>query len=645
MRHFVLAIAVALFCSPPSSGQELIPVEAFAHEPGLQHAVLSPGGSKIAFTTVADGVNVLVVRDLSDGSIQIANVTDLRTEGLRWAGDNFLLLITSKVADNTEVRGSIDFRGIIAFVLDEDMRSHQLLHRRSSHIGFNSDLADIIGIEPGTNRVILPVRDADGTHDLVSVDPASGRMSIVGRGNIRTRDWIADHTGRAVVRLDYSQRRDREVIRVRDGDGWQTISDERDIDRPSFTMHGLLPDGRLAVSTTAIYEDQDSRASLYTISLETGDFEDVVFSHDRYDLSRVIMDPYSNQVLGVAWQENMERYEWFDEEMNRHQGIIDATLSGQNPRIQSWSQNRDKYLIVTERENTPPVYYIYDTQTPSIGSIGAAYQAISSGQLRPRNLTAYTASDGTRIEAYLTLPEGEGPFPSVLLPHGGPTSRDTGGYDYFAHFLASRGYAVLQPNFRGSSGYGHDWKEAGYGQWGRGVMQTDVTDGTTYLINEGIAAPDRICIVGASYGGYSALAGAAFTPDLYACSAAIAPVADLDEMVDYSRDRFGPWHWFVESWRERMTGDRDNRDVALLDDLSPITHVEDISIPILLIHGEEDTVVPVAQSRQMNRALRRVGADVEYVELEDGDHWLTSAEMRTTVLTELEQFLDEHIGD
>jgi len=341
----------------------------------------------------------------------------------------------------------------------------------------------------------------------------------------------------------------------------------------------------------------------------------------------------------------MPQYEWFDEEMATHQRTLENAFSGQFPQIQSWSRERSKLLIVTENENTPPTYYIYDVEAGTVASIGTAYEALSTGELRPRRLTTYTARDGTDIEAYLTLPEGEGSFPTIILPHGGPKSRDNGGFDYFAHFLASRGYAVLQPNFRGSSGYGQDWEEAGYGGWGRGIMQTDVTDGAQHLIDTGLADPERICIVGASYGGYSALAGATFTPDLYACSAAIAPVTDIASMMRFSRDRFGANHWFVSSWREQFTGDGENRNSDILRDLSPIQHVEDITIPILLIHGEDDTIVPVDQNRDMHRALRRADSDVEFVEIDDGDHGLTSVDMRTTVLTELEQFLGEHIGE
>jgi dipeptidyl aminopeptidase/acylaminoacyl peptidase len=270
--------------------------------------------------------------------------------------------------------------------------------------------------------------------------------------------------------------------------------------------------------------------------------------------------------------------------------------------------------------------------------------ALAGVKLARRVAYSYAARDGVEIPAYLTRPLGvEGPAPLVLLPHGGPAARDYGGYDWLAHGLASRGYVVLQPNFRGSGGYGQVWEEAGHGEWGTGVMQHDLTDGVAALISAGIADPQRVCIVGASYGGYAALAGAAFTPELYRCAAAIAGVADLRDMLAFERERAGDRSATVSYWRQAMGVDDDESSPQDLDAASPAQHADRVRAPVLLIHGRDDTVVPIVQSRKMERALQGAGKPVQFVELEGEDHWLSGAPTRLGTLQALDAFLAEHL--
>jgi len=643
MRFLVMAAMLAMVAPVSTQAQTQPSIEDFTREPHMGHARLSPDGLKLAYTSSNEGVPFLIIHNLETGELQVADVSNYRTEGLRWAGNDIILVAASIAQGVPGIVGDVDVGVTISYDLLDNMRPTQLLSR-SRATGVNFDTSDIVGVEPETGRVLIPARDNDGNENLLSVDPRADTSRLLAYGRPYTFSWVVGTAGEVIARFDYSSRVDKQLLRVRSGDDWVTIDEDRE-SRPSYNVHGLLADGRLAVSTTIIQAGSDSRDRLFAMSLETGNFESVIFSHDRFDFNHVIRDRHTNLVVGAAWYENYLEVQWLDEELAGHQRTLDAALDGYHPRIQSWSRDRNLFLVRTDTGDAPPVYYLYNVAENALDGIGLANTALSTGVLSNRFLTEYPARDGTVIQAYLTRPEGEGPFPTVILPHGGPKSRDVGGYNYFAHFFASRGYAVLQPNFRGSSGYGHDWTQAGYGEWGRGVMQDDVTDGVNLLVEAGLSAPDRICIVGASYGGYSALAGATFTPDLYACAAAIAPVSDLQEMYEYTRDRFGFRSWLVTAATELFTGTENNRNARTLRELSPISYVDDITIPILLIHGREDTIVPVEHSRVLNSALRRADVDVEYIEMREGDHWLTSVEMRTTVLTELEQFLDAHIGD
>ena len=233
-------------------------------------------------------------------------------------------------------------------------------------------------------------------------------------------------------------------------------------------------------------------------------------------------------------------------------------------------------------------------------------------------------------------------LPLVVLVHGGPHNvRDTMDFDWWASFLASRGYAVLQPNYRGSGGYGAAWEDAGRRQWG-GLMQSDVADGVAAIIRAGVADASRICIVGASYGGYAALAGATLTPDRYRCAVSVAGVSDLNQMlVDATSE--GRRDGFTSDWWTASIGNR-SEDREAIRAVSPVNLANRVQIPILLLHGTEDTVVPIQHSRRMQAALQSAGKNVRFVELRGDDHWLSDPQTRIQMLTEIEGFLAQNIG-
>ena len=641
-RQFALAL-VGL-CMAISDSQSQSPLEEFAQLPQVAYATLSPDGSRVAYFTTYQGTRVVAVRNLDTGEAQLSDMSSIDPRFLRWADDRVLLLSASVNREFFGVRGNIAVSATISLDTDNNLDARQLL-RNSSQLGQNFFLGRIVGIEADSGHVLIPAFDRDGNFDLFAADPLSRRVRRVAEGRGNTRDWIIDASGAAVARNDLSNSRDRQTLWLREDGAWERLREVEDISRPAFSAQGLLPGGEIAISTTFINENGASIRGLYALDNETGHVSDTVFEHSTYDLDEVLVDPYSNAVIGVTYEDVYTQHVWFDDELTEWQNSLDATFPDQVARITSWSRDRRRMIISVEGASQAPMIYLFDAATRRLNLLGSMYGSLGGEVLPARTHFEYPARDGTMIPAYVTRPEGDGPFPTVILPHGGPAQRELGGFDYLAHFLASRGYAVLQPNFRGSSGYGWQWQSDGFGEWGTGLMQHDVTDGLQAMIQAGYTDPERVCIVGWSYGGYSALAGAAFTPDRYRCAAAIAPATDLPSMMTYVRQRYGRSHWSYDYWSELMSGDSDLSGNAQLRAISPAQNAERIQIPILLIHGEEDSVVPIAQSEQMERALRRANVPVRFLELDGGDHSLTDFEMRVTLLTELENFLDTHIGE
>jgi dipeptidyl aminopeptidase/acylaminoacyl peptidase len=294
------------------------------------------------------------------------------------------------------------------------------------------------------------------------------------------------------------------------------------------------------------------------------------------------------------------------------------------------------FVILATGPRVPGTYYLLSRENLELSRIGDRYAShLKPEQLHDVERVSYVARDGLTIPAYLTRPVASGPLPMVVLPHGGPTTRDYLGFDPVAQFLASRGLAVLQPNFRGSSGYGAAFEAAGYGEWGL-AMQDDVTDGVRAMIERGIADAERICIVGWSYGGYVALMGAVKTPDLYRCAVSGAGITDIRRMLsEGARYKFG--------LKDRPAVGDYQKDRGKLKDTSPINNVEAIKIPILLVHGDKDRSVPIGHSKKMAAKLKKLGKPHRMVVLKDGNHRLSLERNRVQFLRELESFLTENL--
>ncbi len=640
MKPLMFALFAVAAATSTATAQEPPPVASFARAPAIEHATISPDGARIAYVTEEDGQPLLVVINADTSVVEtVISSGETKARDVRWAANDVVLFVVSETGGAYSFRGDYEFSAAFAIDLgSSNVRPRQVL-RPGGDIDSQTNYAGIVGIDWANERILLQAYSDDALN-LFAVNPRGGRPRRQERGMPSTRDWVTNANGDAVARLDYSSDHNRLSIRVADGGIWRSAVQAR-VEVPTFSLGGLGPDGESVAALT--HAGPSWARGLYLLNTETGDADVALFAPDDIDVRSAIVDPYLNRIIGARYDEETPRTEWFDGDMATLQAELDFASAGAIVEIRSWSRDRNRILMRMHDESAPPTWFMVDIAAETARPMSSEYPELAGAVLAQRAPFSYIARDGVEIPGYLTTPAsaGEATPPLVVLPHGGPESRDRGGFDAWAHFFASRGYAVLQPNFRGSSGYGGAFTRAGYGGWGRGVMQHDVTDGVRALIEQGRVDPDRICIVGASYGGYAALAGAAFTPELYACAAAIAPITDLPDFLGWVRNRHGRRHWIYEYFEEITGGDVGGR--TQLQALSPARHATSITAPVLLIHGRDDTVVPIDQSRTMERALRRAGGDVEFIELSGEDHWLSRTETRLQTMQALDAFLAEHL--
>jgi dipeptidyl aminopeptidase/acylaminoacyl peptidase len=359
-------------------------------------------------------------------------------------------------------------------------------------------------------------------------------------------------------------------------------------------------------------------------------------------MTGAIFDPVSRLWIGQQLRNDAREQVFFSPAQQARWRGAQKAFPNNIVHLQSWSTDFNRLIVLTEGGNDSGTYWLVDIIKHSADPVGSVYPAIKPADVGPVRIFDWHAADGLALHGVLTLPPGPEikSLPLVVLPHGGPEARDYAGFDWWAQAFASQGYAVFQPNFRGSSGYGIAFRNAGLGQWGR-KMQTDITDGVAELAKQGIVNPKRACIVGGSYGGYAALAGVTVQQGFYRCAVSVAGVADLPDMLTYDHRRAGAASGPMRYWKAFMGV----TSAVAGNELRPITPTalaDRADAPILLIHGKDDTVVPLEQSETMESALRHAGKPVEMVVMKNEDHWLSREATRVEMLNAAVAFVVKH---
>lgn len=618
------------------------PLEAYGQLPTLEEVQISPDGSKLAYVRQAGDMRVITLEDLATvkpiGSI---NIGKQKLRAIGWAGAGHLWIVTSLTA-TPQIAGYVFNKGEYyqGQIYDIAAQKFRPLPNAKGTPGFVSSIPEVrlVDGQPAlfVEAVIL---DGGGRQALIRVDPATGRGRAVESGAASdlpiNSEWVLDASGRAIARTDYNSKSGEWRLLVRNGPGWRTVeASVHPISPPQLLSLGRTPGSLLAVRR------EDDEMVYREVSLETGAWGEPLELDGA--VRAFLTDDVTHQLIGVIEGGDQPRTRFFDEKEQAAWDRIGRAFKGEIVNLQNWTPDRKMVVVQVEGAKTGNGYVLVDHTRGTAELIGQAYSGLTPADLSPPKWISYKAADGLEIQAVLTLPNGRDPkeLPLVVLPHGGPQTYDAPGFDWWAQALASRGYAVLQPNFRGSAGNGESFVAAGYGEWGR-KMQSDVSDGVRHLVKEGLVDETRVCVVGASYGGYVALAGVTLEQGVYRCAISVAGVADLRQMLNWRRSRsWGTDDASLRYWRRFMGVERGGEEA--LEAISPARMADKAKVPVLLIHGRDDTVVPYAQSLQMSRALEAAGRPAEFVTLPGEDHWLSRSETRLQMLRATVDFLERH---
>lgn len=636
----ILFISLSGFVSTGLSAAEFS-LSDYGQLPKLRAVSLSPNASKYAYLSTDSGQQTFFVVDTKTGKVLTgARLGDLKARDVYFITENYVIFTASETTQVFGYRGK--FESSASFVMDLSSKKVKgLLNKTTSLYPAQAGLGKIVGFKASDNIVYMPAyskspSSLEPPYDLYRVTLNRGLGKVYKSGNSSTIDWFLDKDGKLLAREDYNDKRQEHKI-------FSYISGKRKLVYEASASQLSIAIEAISADEKSLLFRSDNR--IQSLSLEDGSINDSVYNSDIEGAQVEFLKTDLNRKLLSVVYSGLEPFEVLaDARLEKVYSALRANLAGSRVSLADVDEGGKNLVIRVSGNQTSGAYLMYNTETGVTSSLGKEYPNVMQSDIGQISSYYFDARDGLSIPSVLTWPTGvakdsKQKLPLVVLPHGGPASYDSVEFDWWAQFLARKGYLVLQPNFRGSSGFGSSHLRAGDREWGQ-AMQKDVSDGVLALVEAGYADPERVCIMGASYGGYSALAGAAFSPELYRCVVSVAGVSDLPKMLYDSRSEFGSDHWVNRYWKDTIGDLKDERE--MLSQVSPAKYAEKIKVPVLLIHGKDDTVVPLRQSTIMQKALRKAGNQSELVKLKGEDHWLSKGETRMSMLEAIDQFLNKH---
>ncbi|KXU30959.1 peptidase [Sphingobium sp. 22B] len=640
----VAGMALAQLCVSASAQTAPVPrkewpIEAFAELPMMVEPQLSPDGMRLAARVSRNGELLLMIASIIEepNRIRTLQLGENDLNWWRWVNDDWLI---AGIGSEANVQGMPWSISRVVSIKRDGSKINLLAKNVAAQ---NGD--DVIWVaRDGTPRILLAYQSSIFGSELGfwpqvdEVDVATGKMRPVVQSRQNVMSWYADATGtvRMGVGYDDATRMSKLLYRVDGRSGFRTI-DRANRRRDESMVVPLLftADPGKAIAS----DDHEGTDALYEYDLTRLELGKKIFAAPGFDIDGIERDTAGTGLAGVRYTAEGPGVHWFDEGLAKIQADIDKAVGAhRRARIVSTSRDHQRMIVHVGSADQPGTYYYYDTAAGAMSILSKISENFGPGvHLSPVRTIRYKARDGLEIAAVLTVPAGKDPkgLPLILMPHGGPFARDSEEWDWWVQFLAYRGYAVLQPNYRGSSGYGTAFADKGEGQWGL-AMQDDLNDAVDWAVKEGIADAKRVCIVGASYGGYAAMRGAQRDGARYRCAVSYAGVSDLSAMMRYDRRFLN--HGSRKDWMKEQAPD--------FAAVSPINFAAQFSTPILLMHGRKDRRVQVNQSREMAEKLKAAGKvagrDYIYVEQPLADHFFSRQADRLEFLQRLDAFLKDH---
>ena len=605
-----------------------IPLEDFFRNSERTGYQLSPDGSYISYMApYKDRLNVFVRRvdETDEHAIRITNETERSVAGYMWADNQRLLYMKDTAGDENYQLYGVHRDG-------SDDRAY------TAFDGVRTSLIDDLEEQPGVVMIGMNKRNPE-VFDPYRLNIETGELTLLAENPGNIQGWMTDHDGRLRVATAIVDGVNTQILyRDTEDEPFRPVLTTNFRDVVSFME--FTPDNKEVYAATNLHRD---KTILVRMNPATCEELEVLYENERYDIASISYSRKRKKLLSVYCTGHKEPVRhYFDAEEEQLRQRIKAHFPNQRYGIADTDKAEANYLIYVGGDRTRGSYWHYNALTDEAKKIADLAPWIKSDEMNAMHPVCYTTRDGLQIEAYLTLPDGLTPdtakqLPVVVNPHGGPWARDCWGYSSEVQFLSNRGYAVFQMNFRGSTGYGRHFLEASYKQWGL-KMQDDITDGVKWLIEKGIANPNRIAIYGGSYGGYATLAGLTFTPDLYACGIDYVGVSNLFTFMQTIPPY---WRPMLEMMYEQVG--HPEHDADQLAATSPALHADKIKVPLFVAQGANDPRVNKAESDQMVEALRQRGVVVEYMVKDNEGHGFHNQENRFDFYRAMERFLKAHL--
>lgn len=633
-RWSTLAVSTAMALASLGRADNAIPLEDFFRDPTFDEIEISPDGSKVAaLSKWKEHLNLYVIDIKTKRPVQLTGLTTMDVTDVRWVGSDRLIFTGLEDGYPTGGLFAIDADGRHSQALAESIEQQEhrgsWIFRATGFLNYYGHSTDEILVTSNERRELDP--------DVYRMNVRTGKKKMVALNPGGVREWVADNNG--AVRAGFGEKGREQFLIYRDSaDG-----DWREIKRWDF-LKGTVQPLAFDHANRLIYVSRNlgrNTAAICLFDPTTGEIVKELFADETYDTDEVVPSRADGSLLGFIRDGEKPGIVWTDERMKNLQRLVDQELPGTSNSMDSRSLDNTWVVILASTDRDPGTFFFLNTKKLTMEKLVSRREWIKPAQMAEMKSIQYQARDGMTIHGYLTLPVGMDPhrLPLIVNPHGGPWVRDEWRFNPEVQFLASRGYAVLQMNFRGSTGYGGKLLTAGYGQWGL-AMQDDITDGVHWAIDQGIADPKRIAIYGASYGGYAAMAGLAFTPELYRCGINYVGVTDIELLL-----KTIPKAWeATRPMMEAMTGNA-KRDRERLRATSVLLNADKIRVPVFFAYGELDDRVDMKHATKLASKLKADNVPYEWMVRSDEGHGYHHWENKIGFYHAIEKFLTENLAE